>query len=130
LEKMGREDGQWVVRAAAATALEELEAQEESPGVPPLPDVEQLPWLISWAAAQGEGLGMGDAARQMLRRALADGDEQTRCAAARVLAQIGGPDDIGGLRVALADPDPDVADAAMGALGEIGKRYDLSIRRK
>jgi HEAT repeat protein len=130
LEKIGREDERWVVRTAAATALEELEAQEESPGVPPLPDVEQLPWLISWAATQGEGLGMGDAALQMLRRALAGGDAQVRCAAARVLAQIGRPDDIEGLRAALADPDPGVADAAMGALEGIGRRYDLSIRRK
>ncbi|MBN1976652.1 MAG: HEAT repeat domain-containing protein [Anaerolineae bacterium] len=130
LEKMGREDGQWVVRTAAATALEELEAQEKSPGVPPLPDIEQLPWLISWAATKGEGLGMGDAARQMLRRALAEGDERVRCAAAQVLAQVGRPDDIEGLRAALADPALDVVSAAMGALEGIGRRYDLSIRRK
>jgi HEAT repeat protein len=130
LERMGREDGQWIVRTAAATALEELEAQEESPGVPPMPVIGQLPWLISWAATRGEGVGMGDAARQMLRRALEEGDEAVRRAASLVLAEVGRPDNIDGLRAVLTDPNPDVADVAFEALERIGRRYDLGISRK
>jgi HEAT repeat protein len=130
LQRRVREDGQWIVRTAATTALEELQAQEKAPGASPLPDVEQLPWLISWAATLGEGVGLGDAARQMLRRALVEGDAQIRLAAVRALVWIGRPDDIGVLRAALADSDPRVASAALKALEEIGKRYDLRIGRK
>jgi HEAT repeat protein len=130
LTKMARDDGQWIVRTAASTALEELEGQEKSPGVPPLPEIEQLPWLISWAATQGEGVGLGDAARRMLQRALAEGDAQVRMAAAQVLIQVGRPDDVDVLRAVLADTDPAIANAALEALEGIGKRYDLRIGRK
>jgi len=130
LRQMAREDEQWIVRTAASAALEELEELEKTPGAPPPPEVEQLPWLISWAATRGEGVGMGDAARQMLRRALAEGDQQVRLAAAQVLAQVGRPDDIEELHAALADSDPGVARVALGALEEISKRYDLRIGRK
>jgi HEAT repeat protein len=130
LEKMAREDGQWIVRTAATTALEELEAQAKAPGAPPLPDIEQLPWLISWAATLGEGVGLGDAAREMLRRALLEGDAPVRAAAAQALIRVGRPDDVQALRAALADSDPVVAGAAFEALEEIGKRYDLRVERK
>jgi HEAT repeat protein len=130
LEKMVREDDQWIVRTAATTALEELEAQDEVPGTPPLPDIEQLPWLISWAANRGEGVGLGEAARQMLRQALLEGDTQVRMAAAQALIRIGRPDDVQALRAMLADPDPLVTSTAFEALEEIGKRYDLRLERK
>jgi HEAT repeat protein len=130
LEGMARDDGQWIVRTAATAALEELQAQEKEPGAPPLPEVEQLPWLISWAATQGEGVGLGDAARRMLQRALLEGDEQVRMAAAQVLIRIARPDDVQVLRSSLADSEPLVADAALKALEEIGKRYDLRVTRK
>jgi HEAT repeat protein len=130
LERMIRDDKQWVVRTAATTAHEELEAQEKAPGASPLPSVEQLPWLISWAAARGEGVGLGDAARQMLRRALAEGDTQVRMAAAQALIRVGRSDDVEVLWAALADSDPDVAGAALMALEQIGRRYDLRIERK
>lgn len=130
LEKLEREDGQWVVRTAATTALEELKEQEEAPGAPPLPDVEQLPWLISWAATLGEGVGLGDAAQRMLRRALVEGDAQIRLAAVQAFVRIGRPDDVEALRATLSDSDPFVAGLALKALEEIGKRYDLRIERK
>jgi HEAT repeat protein len=130
LQRMMREDKQWVVRTAATTVHEELEAQEKAPGAPPLPDVEQLPWLISWAATQGEGVGLGDAARRMLQRTLLEGDTQVRMAAAQVLIRVGRPDDVQVLRAALADSDLLVAGAALKALEEIGKRYDLRVERK
>ena len=127
LEKVAREDEQWIVRSAAVTAMDELEKQEKILGVAPPPEIEQLPWLISWAATKGEGVGLGDAARRMLRRALNEGDAPTRLAAARVLTQVGRLDDVEPLRKAMTVPDPDVASAALEALAEISERYALRI---
>jgi HEAT repeat protein len=127
LEKMAREDEQWIVRSGALAALAEIEEQEKQFGVAPLPEIEQLPWLITWAAAQGTGVGVGDAARQMLRRALSEGDTSVRLAAAQVLAQAGRPADVEPLRAALSDLDPIVASTALEALAVVGRRYDLRI---
>jgi len=129
LEKTAREDDQWIVRSGASMALAEIEEQEKHPGVAPPPKIERLPWLISWAAAQGTGVGVGDAARQMLWRALSEGDVSVRLAAAQILVQVGRPDDIEPLRTALADPYPAVKGAALEALAEIGRRYDLRIEQ-
>jgi HEAT repeat protein len=130
LEQVAREDEQWIVRSAAAAALEEIEEQEKHFSIAPLPEIEQLPWLISWAAAQGEGVGLGQAARQMLRRALAEGDAPARVAAALTLAQVGRPDDIELLQTALSDPDPAVASAALEGLIQISRRYELLVKQE
>jgi HEAT repeat protein len=127
LEKVAREDDQWVVRTAATAALERLEEQEKGSDVAPMPEIEHLPWLISWAAAQGEGVGLGDAARQMLHRVLSEGDDSARLTAAQLLIRVGRPDDVEPLRARLADPNPAVANTALDALSEIGRRYDLKI---
>ncbi len=129
LEKTAREDEQWIVRSGASMALAEIEEQEKHPGVAPPPKIERLPWLISWAATQGTGVGVGDAARQMLWRASSEGDVSVRLAAAQILVQVGRPDDIEPLRTALTDPDPAVTSAALEALAEIGRRYDLRIEQ-
>jgi len=127
LEKVAREDEQWIVRSAALAAVDEMEERARVSGIAPPPEIEQLPWLISWAATQGEGVGLGDAARRMLWRALNEGDAPVRLAAAQVLTQIGRPDDVEPLRAALDAPDASVADAVWGALAEIGRRYELRI---
>ncbi len=129
LEKTAREDEQWIVRSGASMALAEIEEQEKHPGVAPLPKIEHLPWLISWAATQGTGVGVGDAARQVLWRALSEGDVSVRLAAAQILVQVGRPDDIEPLRTALTDPYPAVTGAALEALAEIGRRYDSRIEQ-
>jgi HEAT repeat protein len=113
LEEVAREDGQWVVRTAATTALEKLQEQEGPPGIVSVPEIEQLPWLISWAAERGEGVGLDSA----------------RLAAARLLVRAGCPDDVELLRARLTDPNPAVANTALDALAEIGRRYDLRIER-
>lgn len=127
LEQVARQDEQWIVRSAATAVLEEMAQREKSPGVAPPPRIEQLPWLISWAAAQGEGIGVGDAALQALQRALNAADSPIRLAAAQTLAQVGRPEDVEALRTALDDTDTAVAEAALDALGEISRRYDLRI---
>ena len=124
LEKIAREDEQWIVRSAATAALEQLEQDEENAaGLAPPPEIGQMPWLISWAAAQGEGAGTGESARRMLLRALTEGDTQTRLNAIQTLAQIGHPQDATQLQDALTDPDPAIAATALDALAEISRKY-------
>ncbi len=127
LEKVARDDEQWIVRSAALSALEELEKRRETRNALSPPQVEQLPWLISWAATRGEGVGLGEAARLMLRRALREGDNRVRLAAAQALGDVGRSDDAEALLAALTDPDRNVAEAAIEALAEISRRYELKI---
>jgi len=72
---------------------------------------------------------VGDAARQVLLHARGEGEPPGRQAAAQTMAQVGRPDDVEPLRTALTDPDPTVAGAALEALAEIGRRYDLKLSR-
>jgi len=130
LEKIAREDEQWIVRSAATAALEDMEEEKEkTAGVAPPTEIGQLPWLISWAAAQGEGAGVGDAARRTLQRALSAEDTSVRMNAVQMLSQVGRPDDVELLRATMNDPEPIIASTAVDALSEISKRYDLRIGR-
>jgi len=127
LEKTAREDPQWIVRSAAGTALSERE-QKAKPTPPPSPPVPwDMGWLIAWAAEQGEGVGIGEAAFGPLLRALAEGPAPIRRAAAQTLGWVGRPEHVDALRRALNDPEPDVARMALRALEELSARYGLSI---
>ena len=106
-----------------ATAADDLEAWEKTTGVDPPPEIEQLGWLVSWAAGRHGGMGTGDAARRTLLEALSGGDPSTRLAAARVLANVGRPEDLDPLKEQLADPDPAVVNAAWEAMEEVIKRW-------
>ncbi|HET89743.1 MAG TPA: hypothetical protein ENN99_03250, partial [Chloroflexi bacterium] len=127
LKEVAREDNQWIVRSAASAAVEELDRQEKAFGITPPPHIEQLPWLISWAAAQGESVGMGDAAWQMLLRALREGNTETRIAVSLILAHCGRHDDIEPLKSALPTSEPEAADAILQALAQISERYGVTI---
>ena len=125
LERVAREDEQWLVRSAAVVALSTIEERETICGVPAPSEIDQLPWLISWAAQRGESVGSRDMARPMLWRALQEGEPVIRLAAARVLRRDGQPSDIETLRLALSDPDQTLANTVLEALVEIGDRYDV-----
>ena len=127
LDEISREDGQWYVRSAAQAALEEMEEQQAVAGLEPPPGIDQLPWLISWAASQGEGVSVGEAAYGVLRRAFRGGDANVRRAAAEVFSRAGRPCDVEILQVAQSDPDPFVSSAALEALAEISQRHALTI---
>ncbi len=72
LEKMTVEDGQWVVRNAAANAVEEL--QNPNPYIPkPLPPAWESPWLIEFSAQHGQGVLPGDTPIETLLLALTSG---------------------------------------------------------
>ncbi|HDQ71829.1 MAG TPA: HEAT repeat domain-containing protein, partial [Chloroflexi bacterium] len=131
LEKVAREDDQWIVRSAASAALEDIEAQKKRVGVEAPVELDQLPWLISWAASQGESVGMGEAARRTLLCALAEGDPPIRIAAAQTLAQVGRAADLEALQAALVTDDPQdnhqVISAVLEALARISHRYEVNV---
>jgi HEAT repeat protein len=80
LEKLAIEDGQWVVRNAAAQALEDT--KRLNPHIPvALPPLHEIPWLIKYAAKSGSGVSPGKQAVEVLTKALKDGDEYERMAA-------------------------------------------------
>ncbi len=80
LESMQIEEGQWVVRNAAAQVVEEL--NQLDPCIPQkLPPLEDVPWLIAFAGERGMGISPGDPAKEMLKLALKEGSVE-QCIAA------------------------------------------------
>ena len=79
------EDGEWVVRAAAAQVVEAL--QHRASWAPqPHPALHDEPWLLAFAADQGVGVPPSDAAYDVLRDCLRLGsDEQVVAALERVV---------------------------------------------
>jgi HEAT repeat protein len=130
LESMQREDGEWLVRNAAAEALATMQAADDQ-DMPPfdlsLPRAEAESWLIAWAAERGEGTGVGEEALYTLTRALIEGDVSVRLAAAETMRQLADPRTVDDLRKTLRDPEPSVRDAALVALEEITRRHNKRI---
>ncbi|WP_299028106.1 HEAT repeat domain-containing protein [uncultured Thermanaerothrix sp.] len=80
LERMAVEDGQWVVRNAAAQALESrrhADARFPHKSMPP----HETPWLIAFAAKRGQGISPGQPVDALLQQALVQGDDQEKLAA-------------------------------------------------
>jgi HEAT repeat protein len=123
LQTLSLEDPQWLVRSAAEAALIAQESGDEDTVVAPPPHPDAAQWLINWAARQGLGLGVGEAALQMLIRALEVGDAQVRVLAAQTLGQMGHRDHLEALRPLLEDENPDVREAALEAYERIERRY-------
>jgi HEAT repeat protein len=93
LEKMAIEDGQWVVRNAAAQAIEDL--KRLNPHIPvAMPPLHELPWLIKYAAKSGFGVSQGKQAVDVLTKALKDGNEFERMAALDYVRLYGNEDHI------------------------------------
>ena len=126
LLEIAREDNEWLVRSAADTALlAHEERAERQIKVSPPPAVDSMDWLIAWAARQGLGLGVGDAAMAMLVRAAQEGNVDAKVLSALTLAQIGREDDARVLEPLQTAPDPDVQQAATWALRRIRQRYTV-----
>ncbi len=123
LEKMGREDTQWLVRSAAQAALSAQQEEAAAIVVAAPPKVDELQWLLSWAAKQGLGLGVGEAALQMLLHAVEAGDSNARILGALTLGRIGREEHLDVLRSLLDDEDVAVQKAAAAAVHHIEARY-------
>ena len=88
LEKMQIEDGQWVVRNAAAQVVEEF--NQLDPYIPqPLEPIENIPWLIDFASERGMGISAGTPAIEMLVRVLKEGSRDQIYAALDLLWRLG-----------------------------------------
>jgi len=126
LERLARDDPQWLVRAAADAILKERAQQGQAP--PPTtptspPQIDELDWLIAWAAQQGSGLGVGAAAMEMLVRATTEGKTGVQLLGAMTLRQIGQKRHLEALRGLLEHKDARVRRIAEDAIYRIEERY-------
>jgi HEAT repeat protein len=86
LERMAVEDAQWVVRNAAAQALETL--QEANPYLPKsLPPPSEASWLITFASKIGLGVSPNQPATDILLMALKSGSIDEQIAALQYLRE-------------------------------------------
>jgi len=80
LAELQIEDAQWVVKDAATQAVTQL--NNPHPSIPkPQPPLHNLPWLIAFAGDREFGISEGKPARDMLLRALSEGNEDQQLAA-------------------------------------------------
>jgi len=80
LEEMQIEDAQWVIKDAAAQAVEDI--NNPDPSIPkPQPPLMDLPWLIAFAGDRGLGISEEKPARDMLLRVPTEGNEDEVIAA-------------------------------------------------
>jgi hypothetical protein len=126
LEKLAREDSEWLVRSAAQIALNAMrEKAEDKTVVLPPPQIDQLEWLIAWAASQGSGLGVGKAAAAMLERAITQGDAKAQILGILTLTHVGREAHLQLLEPLLSSSDPDVQYVAEYATRLFERRYDV-----
>ena len=117
LEKMRIEDGQWIIRNAAAQAIEAFQGQD--PYLPQLlPPPAQSPWLVEYAANQGTGIPGGSDAREVLLSAFHSGREEESLAALEYLRLIPEPDVIGPIYKSIWSGTGPVREAALVVLWE------------
>lgn len=96
LEKLAVGDGQWVVRNAAAQALETM--QDATAGLPkPLPKPSESPWLLTFASKLGMGILPGQPATDVLNMVLKSGSVEEQIAALNYLKERPDEDTIGAI---------------------------------
>jgi HEAT repeat protein len=119
LEKLAIEDKEWVVRATATHALDQIKSPELH--IPRgLPALSESAWLISFASEHGLGVSPGKPAEDMLRRALREGTEEQKLAALDYLRLYGGEDDIPLILRIQHNSPGDLREAAFNALWHLG----------
>lgn len=118
LQQVQHTEQQWFVRSAIQDVLAQWQnASARAPKPYSAPDA--TGWLIAWAAQQGLGVPPGHGAVEVLTRALAEGDENTRRAAADFLGTLGEPEFARSLYPLLQEKNPDLRDTAFRALARI-----------
>ncbi len=115
LEDAQLRDDQWLVRTAATTVLEQL---HQPPDIAPKhrPTPEETAWLSRWLADRDENVQTGAYGVGQMIRALQEGDDAIRLAAAEALAAIAPMEGITPLYASLRDNHAEVRDAAYRAL--------------
>jgi HEAT repeat protein len=118
LDEMQIEDGQWVVRNAAAQAMEEINTLD--PYIPqPLVPLENLPWLIEFAGERGMGVSSGEQAQEMMLRALREGSPDQTLAALDYYRLTGDDSIFPAIYHLLYGNDPDIVEAAYHTLWQL-----------
>lgn len=118
LEKIRVDDSQWIVRNAAAQAIEARQAP--NPNIPrQWVHASQAPWVIAFAARQGVGVAGGVFPVEMLLKALKAGDEDERMAALEYLRGMQDQDILAAIFNALYEGVGTVKEAAANALYEL-----------
>ncbi|MDX1601122.1 MAG: HEAT repeat domain-containing protein [Anaerolineales bacterium] len=115
LQAMQVDDPQWVVRGAAAEALEKKVDPPYRVLSPP-DEISEIPWLSEFASREGLGVAPGKPALEMLRRALNEGSADEQIAALEVLAWVDAGEFDLELRRTLTEGEPYLRDVAYEAL--------------
>jgi HEAT repeat protein len=124
LEDQERIDNEWLVKVAAAEAVEKINSRKKPSPWQPLPLGEQ-PWLVKHAAEEGRIVPKGAAALPFLVQILTESSwPKLRLAAAASLGQIPTQDALPALETAVRDPDKQVSEAAFITLCQIRRAYD------
>ncbi len=121
LERVKVDDEEWIVRGAAAEALD----RRLNPPwkiYPPPNEPADLPWVIAYAAKEGLGVAPGKAATEMLRRALSNGSFDEKIAALEVLGWGAGEELTLELYKALESGDDHLRDVAFESLWRLSTR--------
>jgi HEAT repeat protein len=118
LQQVQHTEQQWFVRSA----IQDVLAQRTEPGrgMPKAySDPAATGWLIAWAAQQGIGVPPGRGAYEVLLRALNEGDDNTRHAAADLLSVLDDPTASLSLYPLLRETSRQLREVAFSALARI-----------
>ncbi len=115
LEKIKVDDEEWIVRGAAAEALDRRINPPWKIFPPPIEPAD-LPWVVAYAAKEGLGVAPGKASTEMLRRALSNGSLDEKIAALEVLGWGAGEELTLELYKALESGDDYLRDVAFESL--------------
>jgi HEAT repeat protein len=119
LEKLAIEDKEWVVRAAAMHALDQLKSPELH--IPHnLPALSESAWLIAFAGELGLGVSPGKPADDLLRKALRAGTEEQKLAALDYLRLFGTQGDIPLIQVIQQNFPGELREAAFNTIWHLG----------
>lgn len=115
LEKTAVEDAQWVVRSAAAQAVENR--QQGNPYLPAaLPKAADAPWLITYASKQGTGVPANSFPLDLLISAMQNGTQDEKLAALAYTRDLADERVLGAVHELLGSSDPTLREAAFYTL--------------
>jgi HEAT repeat protein len=115
LEKVSVQDGQWIVRNAAAQAMESV--SRPSPFIPRyLPEPANSSWLIAFASKQGSGVSPNQSATGILLKALESGKIDEQIASINYLRQNQDDSVISSLYQVVATTEGPLQDACLYAI--------------
>ena len=124
LEKVEREDKEWLIRSASTEVLEMIQARQKLAWTPL--DLRQQRWLVEFAAHDGRAVPGGAAALPFLVQVLSEATQpKMRAAAAVSLGLLPAYKVIPALETAVRDDSGQVSEAAFGALCTIRRAYEL-----